>query len=56
MHDIGKIAIPDTILNKPGRLTEEEFEIMKSHTTKGCEMLVNLDRMGDREYLSLIYI
>ena len=51
MHDIGKIAIPDTILNKPGRLTEEEFEIMKSHTTKGCEMLVNLDRMGNREYL-----
>ena len=55
MHDIGKIAIPDTILNKPGRLTEEEFEIMKSHTTKGCEMLVNLDRMGDREYLKYAY-
>lgn len=55
MHDIGKIAIPDFILNKPGRLTAEEFEVMKSHTTKGCEMLVNLDRMGDREYLRYAY-
>lgn len=39
MHDVGKIAIPDSILNKPGRLTDEEFEIMKTHTTKGCELL-----------------
>lgn len=55
MHDIGKIAIPDSILNKPGRLTSEEFEIMKTHTTKGCEMLENLDRMGDKEYLGYAY-
>lgn len=39
LHDIGKIAIPDAILLKPGRLTDEEFEIMKTHTTKGCELL-----------------
>ncbi len=39
LHDVGKIAISDTILNKPGRLTKEEFEIMKTHTTKGCEIL-----------------
>ena len=39
MHDIGKIAIPDTILLKPASLTEEEFEIMKTHTTVGCEIL-----------------
>ena len=39
LHDIGKIGIPDTILLKPGRLTEEEFEIMKTHTTIGCEIL-----------------
>lgn len=39
MHDVGKIAISDAILNKPGRLTPEEFEIMKTHTTKGCEVL-----------------
>ena len=35
LHDMGKMAISDTILNKPGKLTDEEFEIMKSHTTKG---------------------
>ncbi len=39
LHDIGKIGIPDSILLKPGRLTPEEFEIMKSHTTIGCEIL-----------------
>ncbi len=42
LHDIGKIAIPDNILNKPGRLTEEEFTIMKSHSLTGAEMLANL--------------
>ena len=55
MHDIGKIAIPDNILNKPGRLTPEEFNLMKQHTTKGCEMLASLDRMGDQEYLQYAY-
>ena len=39
LHDIGKIGIPDSILLKPGRLTNEEYEIMKSHTTIGCDML-----------------
>lgn len=43
MHDVGKIAIPDQILNKPGKLTPEEFEIMKTHTTKGCEILKSID-------------
>lgn len=55
MHDIGKIAIPDSILNKPGRLTPEEFEIMKTHAVKGCELLAGLDRMSDREYLQYAY-
>ena len=55
MHDIGKIAISDSILNKPGRLTEAEFQIMKTHTVKGCEMLSNLDRMSDKEYLQYAY-
>jgi len=40
MHDIGKLAIPDNILNKPSKLTEEEFEIIKTHTTIGYEMLM----------------
>lgn len=39
LHDIGKIAIPDYVLLKPGKLTEEEKQIMKSHTTRGCEIL-----------------
>ena len=39
LHDIGKIAIPDSILNKPGRLTDEEFAVMKSHTVRGAAIL-----------------
>ena len=39
LHDIGKIGIPDAILLKPGRLTPEEFEVMKTHTTIGCDIL-----------------
>ncbi|MEA3352775.1 MAG: PAS domain S-box protein [Campylobacterota bacterium] len=39
MHDIGKIAIPDAVLNKPGRLNKEEFEIIKTHAATGYEML-----------------
>ena len=39
LHDLGKIAIPDSILLKPGRLTKDEFEYMKSHTIRGCEIL-----------------
>ena len=42
LHDIGKIAIPEEILNKPGRLTVEEFEIMKTHSAVGDEMLAGL--------------
>lgn len=39
MHDIGKVAIPDSVLNKPGKLTEDEFDLMKSHTTIGYNLL-----------------
>lgn len=39
MHDIGKVGIPDNILNKPGKLTPEEFEIMKTHAQLGFDML-----------------
>lgn len=39
LHDLGKVAIPDSILLKPGRLTDEEFQEMKKHTVYGCELL-----------------
>lgn len=55
LHDIGKISIPDSILNKPGRLTTEEFEVMKTHTTVGSELIQNLSGMGDVEYLRYAY-
>ncbi len=39
LHDIGKISVPDSILNKPGKLTDEEFTAMKSHTNEGAKVL-----------------
>ncbi len=50
LHDIGKIGIPDAILLKPGRLTDEEFEIMKSHTTIGCDILQKFYRNQTSEF------
>ncbi|MCY0965341.1 HD-GYP domain-containing protein [Parathalassolituus penaei] len=44
MHDIGKVFIPEHILHKPGRLTDEEMEIMRSHTTKAHQFLKNAQR------------
>ncbi len=41
LHDIGKIAIPDSVLRKPGRLTEDEFDIIKTHAAVGADMLLN---------------
>lgn len=41
LHDIGKIGIPDQVLNKPAKLTDEEYEIMKSHVSRGAEILKN---------------
>ncbi len=55
LHDIGKIGIPDTILLKPGRLTSEEFEIMKAHTTIGCEILEKSYRRKDSEFYRYCY-
>ncbi len=54
LHDIGKIHIPDAVLNKPGRLTEEEFEVMKTHTTAGEELLIHAKaELGESEYLNM---
>lgn len=47
LHDVGKISTPDSILNKPGRLTKEEFEIMKLHTINGCEILEKIPNILD---------
>ena len=50
LHDCGKIAVPDNVLGKPGKLTDEEFEIIKSHTTRGGEILSSfksLENVGD---------
>lgn len=46
LHDIGKIGIDDAILRKPGKLTAEEYTIMKTHTTKGAEILASIPEMG----------
>lgn len=54
LHDIGKIHIPDAILNKPGRLTDEEFATMKTHTTAGEELLNHAkEELGTSEYLNM---
>lgn len=55
LHDIGKITIPDSILLKPGRLTKEEFEYMKSHTTRGCELLESMKNVLDTQYKKVSY-
>ncbi len=53
LHDIGKMAIPDNILNKPDKLTPEEFEVMKTHTTLGADML---DKMAQYDSNDMIRI
>lgn len=55
LHDIGKIAVPEEILNKPGRLTDEEFEVMKSHTVIGAKMLRELHQYQDEPLVRLAY-
>lgn len=51
LHDIGKIGIPDGIINKPGKLTDEEFAVMKTHTTIGAQMLGSLDFIKDEKLI-----
>ena len=47
LHDIGKISIPDTILTKPGKLTKEEYEIIKTHPVQGYRLLRNIEGMEE---------
>ena len=55
LHDIGKINIPEEILNKPGRLTKEEFDIMKTHTTIGAHILENLPFQQEEPLVRVSY-
>ncbi|MEA5142038.1 MAG: response regulator [Oscillibacter sp.] len=55
LHDIGKIAIPDHILLKPGRLTQEEFELMKKHSIRGSEIIRRISGIQDAEYTAYCY-
>ena len=50
LHDVGKIMIPDAILLKPGRLTKEEFEVMKQHSMHGCEIIDMSPKDWSEEY------
>ncbi len=50
LHDIGKLSIPDVILNKPERLNDEEYVVMKSHATKGAEILKDVKIVKDLAY------
>lgn len=53
LHDIGKIAIPEEILNKPGRFTDEEFAIMKTHSAVGSDMLDDLELYKDEKLVKV---
>lgn len=56
MHDVGKIAIPDSILQKPGKLTDQEYEIMKTHAERGGKIIKEtFGNTGDDEYEKMAY-
>ena len=55
LHDIGKIGIDEKILNKPGKLTPEEFEVMKTHSMLGARMLHDLDNFAEQPLLQTAY-
>lgn len=56
MHDIGKITVPDRILSKPGALTPEEYDIMKSHAAEGGKIIrENMDRIADKEFVDIAF-
>ena len=55
LHDVGKISIPSEILNKEGKLTDEEFEVMKSHTLEGAKMLEDIPIMHNEPLIKVSY-
>lgn len=55
LHDVGKIAIPDSILLKPGKLSDDEYEFMKSHASRGAEIIQNIEGVWDKTYGTICY-
>lgn len=56
MHDIGKIAVPDVVLQKPGRLTDEEFNTIKQHAASGGKIVQDtFGHLGDEQYTQMAY-
>lgn len=55
LHDIGKISVPDAILNKPGRFTSEEFEVMKTHSVAGADMISDIASSSDNPLIRQAY-
>lgn len=55
LHDIGKIVIPDNIILKAGKLTEDEYEVIKSHTTKGAEIIERVIHLDSKEFCDYAY-
>jgi len=56
MHDIGKISVPDAVLQKPGKLTDEEFEIIKIHATSGGKIIKDtFGHLGNEQYAQMAY-
>ena len=53
LHDVGKISIPDSVLLKPGKLTAEEFALMKTHCDKGCDILKKMEGRWKQDYLDM---
>lgn len=56
MHDVGKISVPDGVLQKPGKLTTEEFEVMKTHAAHGGEIILDtFSNLDNEEYMDMAY-
>ena len=53
LHDIGKVAIPDSILLNPGRLSDDEFDYLRSHTIRGCELLDDFKSVWSEKYIKI---
>ena len=55
LHDIGKIVVPDNIILKAGKLTDDEYEVIKSHTTKGAEIIEKIIHIDSEEFCEYAY-